>query len=188
MFSSTKNIKALTTLGLASALLLSGCAQDPAGDAADQDGQAQAQADALAVTDSWAKAAQSGMSAAFANLENTSDQRVELESVTDKNHGATMEIHEMYGEGTAMVMQQIEGPLAIEAGSQVALAPGGNHIMYMDLDTPLVPAEVSTLTLNFSDGSSKDVEFAIRNYDGANESYHGEEAAEDHDGHGGRGH
>lgn len=176
----TKTTKTLGLLALSSALLFTGCAQASDSQVAEQPANATRQADALQITESWAKAADSGMSAAFAVLSNISDLPVELESVTEKEHGTTMEIHEMDGEGTEMLMQQIEGPLLIEAGDQVELAPGGNHIMYMDLSQPLIPAETSTLRLNFSDGSGKDVDFAIRNYDGANESYHDAEEHTDH--------
>ncbi|MCW4463935.1 copper chaperone PCu(A)C [Glutamicibacter sp. MNS18] len=180
MIFSKKTTKTLGALALGSGLLLTGCAQGTDSEAAVQPDNSPLQADALQVTESWAKAADSGMSAAFAMLNNVSELPVELESVTEKDHGTTMEIHEMDGEGTDMVMQQIDGPLLIDAGHRVELAPGGNHIMYMDLSEPLVPAETSTLTLNFSDGSSKDVDFAIRNYDGANESYHGDGEHADH--------
>jgi hypothetical protein len=60
--------------------------------------------------------------------------------------------------------------------------------MFMDLKQPLVPAEVATLRLEFADGSSKDVQFPIRNYDGANESYHSQHSQDTegtHEEHGG---
>lgn len=186
-----KNRPVLAALTLGGALLMTGCAQsaEPAMQQSAAAEQASTQAEALTVTDPWAKAAKEGMSAAFATLSNASTQPIELESVTDEEHGASMQLHEMEGEGTEMLMQQMEEPLVIPAGQEVQLEPGGNHIMYMGLDHPLVAAEVSTLRLHFADGSTKDVDFAIRNYDGANESYHeGDDTQPEHAQHSGGGH
>lgn len=177
------------TFLFAGALLLTGCTQAGATNEGEQNTEstqaaASTQAQALEVTDSWAKAADSGMSAAFGTLRNTSANPLELVSVSDQTHGTELQIHEMAGTGEAMVMQQMGEPLLIPAQGEVELSPGGHHIMYMGLSEPLVPAETSTLTLTFADGSSTDVDFAIRNYDGANESYHEESETEDeHGGH-----
>ncbi|GAA0205281.1 copper chaperone PCu(A)C [Glutamicibacter creatinolyticus] len=194
MMSKKISTKSLAALGLGAALLLTGCApadgttQEPTAQNSHNEQHASRQADAVTVTDPWAKAAEKGMSAAFGTLRNDSDQPVELEAVVDQEHGNTLQIHEMAGQGTDAVMQQIEGALQIPAGQSVELAPGGNHIMFMDLKQPLVPAEVATLRLEFADGSSKDVQFPIRNYDGANESYHSQHSQDTegtHEEHGG---
>jgi len=49
----------------------------------------------------------------------------------------------------AMSMQQIDS-LELPAGSTVRLAPGGYHIMLIDLAAPLVAGETFELTLDFA--------------------------------------
>ncbi|WP_431710063.1 copper chaperone PCu(A)C [Glutamicibacter uratoxydans] len=180
---STHPTPKVAALLLGGALLLTGCSQAAAENQSEANPEL-SQADALEVTESWAKAADTGMSAAFATLRNDTELSIELVSVSDPENGTEMQVHEMAGSGESMVMQQMGEPLVIEAHSTAELAPGGDHIMYMGLNEPLVPAETSTLTLSFADGSSKDVDFAIRNYDGANESYHedGQQGSADHSG------
>lgn len=153
------------TAALALSLLLTGCAQSAA--PSSEQGTAQ-QAEALATSETWAKAAESGMSAAFGILHNTSGTPIALHQISNAQ-GDEIQIHEMRGNG--MTMAQIEGDLVIEPGKDAVLAPGGNHLMFMDLQQPLVAAQTETLTLEFADGSSTEVDFPIRNFNGAKESY-----------------
>lgn len=163
-----------TALVLSVGLLLIGCAQGapeatPSAKPA-QGAQHQTQAQALTATDTWAKAAESGMSAAFGTLHNNSETPLELHKVSNAA-GDEIQLHEMTGSGQDMSMKQLEGDLVIAPGADVVLAPGGNHLMFMDLKKPLVAAQSTTLDLEFSDGSSTEVDFAIRNFDGAKENY-----------------
>lgn len=171
----TMKTKMTTSLLLGSALLLTGCAQST--DASSQSPAASSsaeqkstQAQGLTTSDTWAKAAESGMSAAFGTLHNASDAPLELHRVTNAQ-GDEIQLHEMTGSGQNMSMKELEGDLVIAPGADVELAPGGNHLMFMDLKKPLVAAQTATLTLEFSDGSSTNVDFAIRNFDGAKENY-----------------
>lgn len=166
---------------LALGLLLTGCAQSAEPVSAQESSSQQiehTQAEALVASETWAKAAESGMSAAFGILHNTSDQPLQLHRVSDAR-GDEIQIHEMRGSGQDMSMAQLEGDLVIEPGQDAVLAPGGNHLMFMDLQQPLLPAQTVALQLEFADGSSTEVDFPIRNFDGAKESY---------DEHGGDGH
>lgn len=158
----TKISAALLCLGLA----LTGCtaAQAPA----EQHNVQQAQT--LQAVDTWAKAAKEGMSAGFGTLSNTGDDAVVITGVTDAE-GDEIQIHETAGAGESASMKQLEDGLRIEPGQQVVLEPGGTHLMFMDLKKPLVPAGKIALNLEFADGSSTPVDFEIRNFTGANESY-----------------
>ncbi|MGO2051227.1 hypothetical protein CIK76_02770 [Glutamicibacter sp. BW80] len=181
-----KYFKLTAALAAATTLLLTGCAQEPASTAPQSSTEQvpDTQAENLRTNETWAKAAEHGMSAAFGELRNEGDSTLELESVTDKTHGTVIEIHDTQGQGAEARMAQHEGALLIKPAEEVVLAPGGTHFMYMDLKTELIASQTSTLELNFSDGSSAEVQFPIRNFSGANESYHGssEEHAE-HEGH-----
>lgn len=181
-----KNFKFTTTLTICAAVLLTGCAQST--DAATPAGASKqvqsTQAENLRTNETWAKAAEKGMSAAFGTLHNAGESMLELERVTDLSTNTVIEIHDTEGQGTKAVMKQHEGALQIKPGEDVVLAPGGTHLMFMDLKSPLVASQVSTLQLDFSDGSKAQVQFPIRNFSGANESYHGSEGEhEDHGSH-----
>lgn len=163
---------------LAVGLLLTGCAQGADTTSAVENQQIkETQADALVASETWAKAAESGMSAAFGVLHNDSDQPLALHQVSNAL-GDEIQIHEMRGNGHDMSMAQLDGDLVIEPGQDLVLAPGGNHFMFMDLKRPLLAAQSVRLQLEFADGSSAEVDFPIRNFDGAKESYdehgHGE--------------
>ncbi|TFH56381.1 copper chaperone PCu(A)C [Glutamicibacter arilaitensis] len=163
---------------LAVGLLLTGCAQGADTTSAVENQQIkETQADALVASETWAKAAESGMSAAFGVLHNDSDQPLALHQVSNAL-GDEIQIHEMRGSGHDMSMAQLDGDLVIEPGQDLVLAPGGNHFMFMDLKRPLLAAQSVRLQLEFADGSSAEVDFPIRNFDGAKESYdehgHGE--------------
>lgn len=157
-----------TALALALGLLLTGCAQGAGSPAPGSEQETARQADALSTSETWAKAAESGMSAAFGILHNTSATPIALHQISNAQ-GDEIQIHEM--RGTGKTMAQLEGDLVIEPGKDAVLAPGGNHLMFMDLQQPLVAAQTARLTLEFADGSSTEVDFPIRNFDGAKESY-----------------
>ncbi len=156
---------------LAVGLLLTGCAQGADATSAVENQQIkETQADALVASETWAKAAESGMSAAFGVLHNDSDQPLALHQVSNAL-GDEIQIHETRGSGHDMSMAQLDGDLVIEPGQDLVLSPGGNHFMFMDLKRPLLAAQSVRLQLEFADGSSAEVDFPIRNFDGAKESY-----------------
>lgn len=177
----TKNTLKTTAALLGLGLLLTGCAQDGAnanGAAATE--SPATQASALQASETWAKAAQDGMTAAFGVLHNSGTADVELTKVEDKA-GNVIQIHETTGTGADAKMSQLDGGLKIEAGKDAILEPGGTHLMYMDLKAPLVASETAQLTLVFSDGSSTEVPFEVRNFTGAKESYENHEGMDHKD-------
>lgn len=65
------------------------------------------------------------------------------------------------GEG-AMVMQEVKGGLEIPAGKTVELAPGGYHVMLMELAAPLKEGSTFDLTLTFEKAGEKTVSVEVR--------------------------
>jgi len=59
------------------------------------------------------------------------------------------QIHEMKVANGMMSMAELENGLPLPAGQAVALQPGGNHIMLLDLKQPLAAGEQVSLTLTF---------------------------------------
>jgi len=180
---------ALGGAGLALALVLSGCtggtAEKPSSSAS---APSAAAADGVKVVDGWAKASESGMTAAFGEIENTGKDEVTLVSVTT-SASPDVELHETVADASGqMKMREKQGGFPIAAGGALSLVPGGNHIMLMDLVTPLKAGDEVTFTLSFSDGSKKDVTMPIKDYSGANEKYSDEKSGTPTPGSSGTGH
>ncbi|OLT52618.1 copper chaperone PCu(A)C [Cellulosimicrobium sp. CUA-896] len=132
------------------------------------------EAAALTIADPWVKAADAGMTAAFGTLENGSDTDVRIVSATSEVT-SSMELHEMAtGDDGAMVMQQKAGGFVLEAGGSHELSPGGDHLMFMDLTTPVQPGDEVAVTLTAEDGSTFEFTAPARSFSGANEEYHGD--------------
>jgi copper(I)-binding protein len=60
-----------------------------------------------------------------------------------------LEIHEMAVNGGVMTMRPIADGLTIAPGSSVKFAPGGYHLMFVDLNAPLRQGERVPVTLTF---------------------------------------
>jgi len=71
------------------------------------------------------------------------------------------EVHEMRMDGNVMRMREVEGGLALPAGKVVALAPGGYHIMLMDLKQPLVAGQVIPMQLRFRSAPPLDLQVRV---------------------------
>lgn len=91
------------------------------------------------------------------NTGDEDDRLVEvLGTVSDR-----VEIHEMAVVNDVMTMQQLPDGLPIPAGETVSLAPGGFHLMFMQLNTSFVEGETATVTLVFEKAGSVDLALKI---------------------------
>ena len=70
-----------------------------------------------------------------------------------------------------MVMQPKEGGFVVPAGGSFQLKPGGNHIMIMDLKTPVKPGDVVKVTMTLNTGATVSFDATAKEFTGANESY-----------------
>lgn len=70
-----------------------------------------------------------------------------------------------------MQMRHVEA-IDLPAGETVRLAPGGLHIMLMDLDRDLQPGATVPMTLEFDDGSRLELEAPVRR-EAAQDAGHG---------------
>jgi len=62
---------------------------------------------------------------------------------------AKVQVHEMSMNNGVMTMRPVEGGVTIEPGKTVKLAPGGYHLMIMDLKGPFKQGEKVPVTLEF---------------------------------------
>ncbi|MGI5218772.1 copper chaperone PCu(A)C [Nocardia sp. CA-290969] len=129
------------------------------------------QADSVLVHEQWVKAADSGMTAAFAELRSTADTAVRVVSASSPA-SARVELHEIApGAAGATVMRPKTGGFVIPAGGTYALVAGGDHVMLMDLLAPLTPGAETEITLVFEDSSSTTFTAQVRDFAGAQENY-----------------
>lgn len=75
---------------------------------------------------------------------------------------ATPQIHTMSTEGGMMQMRQLTEGLALPAGQAVALKPGAEHLMLIDLAQPLVEGAQVTLNLTFETAPALTVQAVVR--------------------------
>ena len=68
-----------------------------------------------------------------------------------------VEVHEMQVDGTVMRMRELADGLPLPAGKAVPMAPGGYHLMLMDLKQPLVAGQTVPVQLRFRDAPPLDV-------------------------------
>lgn len=171
----TRTLPRVAAILTVSLLALTGCAAESAPAETDP---AQA-GDTITVDDAWVKSADEGMSAAFGAIINSGDDDVTVVSVAS-DASSMLELHEtVENESGEMVMREIEGGFVVPAGGELALEPGANHIMLMDLVAPLQAGDEATFTLTFSDDSTYEFTAPVKDYSGANENY---EEGDEHEG------
>lgn len=129
----------------------------------------------LAVTDAWVKATDGSMTAVFGSLQATGPEPVTVVSA-QTSASPRAELHEVVTQDGTPTMRRVEGGFEVQPGSPRVLAPGGDHIMIMDLASPIRPGDQVEVTLTLSDGST------TRFTAVAKETTAGEENYEDHNG------
>ena len=127
---------------------------------------------AVVVTDAWCRATPNGARAGgcFATFTARTDDRLTGGSTP---RAAELQVHEMSMDGGMMKIGQIEGGLPLPAGQAVALAPGGNHIMLMELTQPLAEGDTVPLTLTFATAPAVTVQAPVRRVTPGGDSHHG---------------
>jgi copper(I)-binding protein len=107
----------------------------------------------IAVRSGWARIADSGAtSGAYLEIVNNDTMAITLVGVTTGDAGAA-EVHEtMQHDGMAHMTPRTE--LRIPAGDVVKMAPGGLHVMLINLGRALVIGDSVRLRLRFSDSTT----------------------------------
>ena len=113
----------------------------------------------VSVKNAWVRAPVPGQNVAGAYMELTSLNNLALISVTSPVAGRA-ELHSMSVEGSVMKMRPL-GRIELPAGKTVKLAPGGLHVMLMDLKQPLKPGNRVALALTVHRADGNRVVFTI---------------------------
>lgn len=105
----------------------------------------------LVISQAWARATPGGakVGGGYLTIENkgTAPDRL-IGGSTDV--AGKLEIHQMSMDNGVMKMHPVEGGLAIEPGKTVKLAPGGYHLMMVDLKQPFKQGDKVSVTLEFA--------------------------------------
>ena len=129
-------------------LLVVGCGQEHTGDP-------------IVVRDAWIREPPPRSPAAgYLVVENRGGESVELVAVATEAAEQT-EIHVMEYKNDRMTMRRVEG-LQVPAGGEVALKPGGTHLMLMELRQPLRDGDEVELVLRFGDGTERRIQVPVR--------------------------
>jgi periplasmic copper chaperone A len=104
----------------------------------------------LVISQPWSRATPGGAKTGggFLTIENKGSAPDRLVAVSGDFAGK-IEVHEMAVKDGVMTMRLLENGLAIEPGKTVKLAPGGYHLMMLDLKAPLKQGDKLPVTLQF---------------------------------------
>ena len=104
----------------------------------------------LVITQAWSRATPGGAKIAggFLTIENKGAAPDRLLSGSGDIAGK-VEIHEMAMNNGVMTMRPLDKGLVIEPGKTVKFAPGGYHLMLMDLKQPFKQGDKVPVTLEF---------------------------------------
>lgn len=117
--------------------------------------------DPIVVRDAWIREPPPRSPAAgYLVIENRGGAPVALVAATTEAAGQT-EIHVMEYKDDRMTMRQVS-ELQIPAGEEVALKPGGTHLMLMELRQPLRDGDEVELVLRFGDGTERRIQMPVQ--------------------------
>jgi periplasmic copper chaperone A len=116
----------------------------------------------LVIHHPWTRATPAGARVAggFASIDNTGAEPDKLVGAS-LSRAETSEIHQMAMQGEVMTMTPVEGGIAIPAGGNLTLSPGGYHLMFPGLKAPLKQGEKVAGSLIFEKAGTVPVEFAV---------------------------
>jgi copper(I)-binding protein len=172
------------TIGVGASLVLASCGDDT--------DETASSGDAITIEGAWARTSpmMADAGAAYLTITSATDDALVKASV-DPSIAGTVELHEtrmvegdmdmsattmagMESETTAMGGTMTEDTMApamemvpvdkieLPAGEAVALAPGGLHIMLLDLPAPLELEQTFTMTLTFEQAGDVEVQVTVR--------------------------
>jgi copper(I)-binding protein len=96
---------------------------------------------------------------AFMVIKNNGDKDIKVLKA-DNPASRVTELHTHLNEGGVMKMRPVPA-IEIKAKGEAVLQPGGLHVMLIDLKAPMKEGDVVPITLNFEDGSSKQIDAKV---------------------------
>jgi hypothetical protein len=116
----------------------------------------------VVIEDAWSRASigTSRPGVAYMTLRNTGAEPVAVTGLSTDLAMMPM-IHATTTDAQGVTRMSHMQEVVVDAGETVALAPGGLHVMLMDLQRPMVEGENYTLSVIFADGTEATVEVPI---------------------------
>lgn len=118
----------------------------------------------LLISDFWIEATIGNhkMTSGYLTIENTNDIDERLVSLTSEISKKT-QIHDMVVQNDIMKMKNFEDGVVIRANSKVSFRPGSYHIMFMELQKPIIVMNKYQVTLEFKKSGSVIIEMPVLN-------------------------
>ena len=116
----------------------------------------------LVISQAWSRATPKGakVGGSYLTIENKGSAPDKLIGASSDVAGS-IQVHEMSMADGMMKMRPVEGGLVIDPGKTVKLAPGGYHLMMMDLKNPLKQGDKLPITLEFEKAGKVQVTFDV---------------------------
>ena len=115
----------------------------------------------ITVQNAWVRWLPNNLPAAgYVTLVNSGDKPVDLVDISSPDYGDAM-LHQTVSNGSSQKMVMVD-KLTVPAHGQVAISPGGYHVMLEDAKHKVAPGDTIHLQLKFSDGETLDTPFVVR--------------------------
>lgn len=110
----------------------------------------------------WSRATPNAAKVAggYLTVKNMGSQPDRIVSVTS-DVSDKVELHEMAVNDGVMTMRALPRGIDVPAGGEVKLAPGGFHVMFLDIKRGLKPGDKVNGTITFEKAGKVDVRFAV---------------------------
>jgi copper(I)-binding protein len=118
-------------------------------------------AQGVSVTQAWVRATVPGQKATGAFMHIAATQGALRLVGVRTGVAAAAQIHQMSMQDGVMHMHQIQG-VDVPAGQSVDLAPGGLHVMLLNLKQPVLPKQTVPMTLVFENAQQQRFEYALQ--------------------------
>jgi copper(I)-binding protein len=117
----------------------------------------------LVITQAWSRATPNGAKVAggYLTIQNKGPASDRMVGVSSDVAGK-VDVHEMAMNNGVMKMRPLDRGLTIEAGKTVSLAPGGYHLMLMNLRRPLLQGDTVPIALQFEKAGKVTLSLAVQ--------------------------
>jgi copper(I)-binding protein len=117
----------------------------------------------LVITEAWSRATPGGakVGGGYLTIENKGSAPDRLIGAS-ADVSAKIQVHEMAVNNGVMTMRPLENGLTIEPGKTVKLAPGGYHLMMLELKSPLKQGDKLPVTLEFEKAGKVKVSLEVQ--------------------------
>jgi copper(I)-binding protein len=116
----------------------------------------------LTIENAWARATPKGAEVGAGYMTIRNDGAVADRLTAISTDFAKVQMHEMKMSNGVMEMRELPDGVEIPAHGVVKFAPGGNHLMFVGLKSPLVKGATAHATLTFAHAGSATVEMPIQ--------------------------